>query len=233
MQPHPADTLQPVDPKELKAHALDLAALRVHYSRAELTEADVLPDPLAQFAKWFDEAAHAQLPEPNALTLATVDAAGQPSARVVLLKTVREGQFVFFTNYTSRKGRELLANPLAAMTWHWHELERQVCVRGHVQPATREETATYFHQRPRASQIGAWVSHQSTATSRDALQARFEELSARWEGQEIPVPDFWGGFALTPLAIEFWQGRPSRLHDRIEFTRATAMEPWVTQRLSP
>jgi pyridoxamine 5'-phosphate oxidase len=222
-----------LDPDLLKEQVVNLADLRVRYSRAELTEDVVLPDPLAQFELWLREALDAKVPEPNAMTLSTVSAEGWPSGRIVLLKALREGQFVFYTNYASLKAVELEANPRAALTWHWHELERQVRVVGTVERVGAAETEAYFHSRPRESQIGAWASQQSQPVSRAELHARYDELAQRWEGQEIPVPQHWGGYALTPLTVEFWQGRPSRLHDRIGFSRTSAAGGWGIQRLSP
>lgn len=228
-----SEALKGADSHLIKEQAVRLTDLRVRYSRAELTESEVLADPLAQFERWLGEALTAQLPEPNAMTLSTVDEAGWPSGRIVLLKSLREGQFVFYTNYASQKARDLQLNPQAGLTWHWHELERQVRVKGTVVKVGREETAAYFHSRPRESQIGAWASHQSEIVSRQELHARYQELAREWEGQEIPVPEHWGGYALTPMEIEFWQGRPSRLHDRISYTRLTVSAPWTIQRLSP
>ena len=228
-----SDSLQKLDSKTVKEQAVNLADLRVRYSRAELTESEVLSDPLAQFQQWLEEALKAQLPEPNAMTLSTVDAEGWPSGRIVLLKALREGQFVFFTNYASRKGSDLSINPRAALTWHWHELERQVRVIGLVSKVPVEESDAYFHSRPRESQLGAWASRQSEPISRPELHRHYDELARAWDGEEIPLPDFWGGYAVTPLAIEFWQGRPSRLHDRIAFTRAEIDGDWAITRLSP
>lgn len=233
MEPTDPKALQALNPLQLKEQAVNLADLRVRYSRAELTEADVLPDPLEQFSGWLREALEARVPEPNAMTLSTVDAAGQPSGRIVLLKGLRAGQFVFYTNYESQKARDLAANPRVGLTWHWHELERQVRVTGWVEKVTGAESAEYFHSRPRESQIGAWASRQSSAMSREALYARYAELAAEWDGQEVPVPDFWGGYAVTPLAVEFWQGRPSRLHDRIIYQRESLDAGWNILRLAP
>src|SRR5436309_782878 len=190
---------------------MSLADLRRDYSLAGLSEADLAADPFEQFEKWLQEAIAAQIPEPNAMVLATVDASGQPSSRVVLLKRVDPRGFAFFTNYGSRKARELEANPKAALTFPWTELERQVCLAGSVRKLSREESEAYFKIRPRASRLGAWASHQSQVIgSREVLEARIRELEARYPGDEIPLPPHWGGYVLAPVEIEFWQGRPGR-----------------------
>ena len=209
------------------------SGLRVDYRLGRLDESEVLRDPIEQFGRWFREAQDAAVPEPNAMTLATVDAQGAPSARVVLLKGLDEGGFAFYTNYLSRKGRELAANPRAALCFYWHALERQVRVEGMVERVSRAVSETYFHSRPIASQIGAWVSEQSAAiTSRQELERREAELRARFGGGPVPIPEHWGGYRVVPHAIEFWQGRPSRLHDRLQYTRG-GDGAWTLRRLAP
>jgi pyridoxamine 5'-phosphate oxidase len=206
--------------------------LRREYTKDALLESNVLPDPIAQFDRWFNDATLAGLPEANAMTLATVDASGAPSARIVLLKGIDKRGFVFFTNYASRKGRELAANPRAALCFFWESLERQVRIEGTVEKTTREESEEYFHSRPIGSQIGAWVSQQSeTIESRKALDDRAEELLAKFVNTGVPRPDFWGGFRVVPHTIEFWQGRPSRLHDRLQYVREA--DGWKIRRLCP
>ncbi len=206
--------------------------LRIDYGISSLDEKDAAADPIEQFRRWFDEAQQRGLPEPNGMTLATATADGKPSARVVLLKEYDQRGFVFFTNYNSRKGRELAGNPQACLVFYWQPLERQVRIDGIVEKVDRAESEAYFRTRPRDAQIGAWVSQQSEPiNSREELEKRTRELQARFAGQEVPLPHYWGGYRLIPQEIEFWQGRPSRLHDRLVYTRHG--ETWVRRRLSP
>jgi pyridoxamine 5'-phosphate oxidase len=212
---------------------MDLAELRREYRRSGLRRADLLADPIAQFRSWFEQALAAELMEPSAMTLATADAAGQPSARTVLLKNVDERGFSFFTNYESRKGSELSANPRAALVLYWAELERQVCIAGTVTQLSRAESETYFKSRPRGSRLAAWISQQSQpVTNRAELEEKMKQIEAQYPGEEIPLPPFWGGYVLAPQRIEFWQGRPSRLHDRFRYTRQPDNQ-WRLERLFP
>ncbi|MCO4888681.1 pyridoxamine 5'-phosphate oxidase [Cupriavidus sp. WGtm5] len=209
-----------------------LADLRRTYVLGALSESDVAPDPMSQFRRWFDEAVTAKLPEPNAMTLATVDADGQPSARIVLLKGIDDRGFTFFTNYESRKGLDLAANPRAALLFHWVQLERQVRVEGRVEKVSEDESDAYFATRPLGSRVGAWASAQSReVTGRDVLEQREQEYRSKY-GENPPRPPYWGGYRLVPTALEFWQGRPSRLHDRIAY-RVQPGIGWQIVRLSP
>lgn len=207
--------------------------LRIDYSRASLDEGDVRSHPMEQFDAWFQEANRSGVAEPNAMTLATAGLDGAPSARIVLLKAFDDRGFTFHTNYNSRKGRELAANPRAALCFHWQPLERQVRIEGTVERASPEESEAYFRTRPVAAQIGAWVSQQSAPiASRAELEKLNAELTQRFAGGVVPRPEHWGGLRVVPHAIEFWQGRPSRLHDRILYTRQPDGS-WTRQRLAP
>jgi pyridoxamine 5'-phosphate oxidase len=211
----------------------DIASLRRNYAHQSLSETDVLHDPISQFAVWFEEALNSQLLEPNAMTLATATMEGRPSARTVLLKGFDKQGFVFYTNYESRKGRELAENPQAALLFTWLELERQIRIEGKVEKVTREASLVYFQSRPKGSQIGAWASPQSRVVEdRTVLEKRAAELKSEYDHVgALPLPPFWGGYWLKPDLIEFWQGRESRLHDRICYTRVG--EEWKIERLAP
>jgi pyridoxamine 5'-phosphate oxidase len=214
------------------SHKPPIAQLRKEYARESLDVKDVARDPMAQFGRWFEEALHAGFTEPNAMTLATVDADSRPSARIVLLKGYDEGGFVFFTNYESRKGNDLALNPYAALLFHWVELERQVRIEGQVEKVPAQESDEYYRSRPVGSRLGAWASPQSQVLpSREELEERWAAFTAR-HGDDPPRPAHWGGYRLAPDALEFWQGRPSRLHDRIRYRRE-GMGVWRIDRLAP
>jgi pyridoxamine 5'-phosphate oxidase len=210
---------------------MNLAQLRLSYTLAGLTESDLDPDPVKQFAVWMQQAITAEIREPNAMTLATATSDGRPSARTVLLKDFDEHGFVFYTNYSSAKGRELLENPNACLLFFWKELERQVRIDGSVTRVSRAESDEYFHTRPLGSQVGAWASHQSSVIpDREWLETQVQHFSSEF-GDNVPLPDHWGGFRVQPHTFEFWQGRPSRLHDRLRYRGG--VDAWVVERLSP
>ncbi|HRT05616.1 MAG TPA: pyridoxamine 5'-phosphate oxidase [Kiritimatiellia bacterium] len=215
--------------------------MRKAYDRGALAESDLAPAPLPQFARWLREAAEAGMAEPNAMVLATADAAGRPSSRLVLLKGVDAAGFRFFTNRRSRKARALAENPQVALLFPWHDLHRQVEVRGAAEPMSADESAAYFKTRPRESQLAAWASRQSAPLAgRAELEKRLAELRARWpEGTEIPAPEFWGGYLVRAESVEFWHGRESRLHDRLRYEALRPAAPlddpaaWQVRRYAP
>jgi pyridoxamine 5'-phosphate oxidase len=210
----------------------DLASLRAEYQLAGLDESDLTPDPFSMFARWFDSARGAGVLEPNAMVLSTVSNDGLPSARTVLLKGLTDHGFVFFTNYESRKGAELGANPHCSLLFGWYELQRQVRIEGAASRIPRAETEAYFATRPRDSQLGAWASAQSSVVaSRADLDAAYAEAEARFVGTDVPAPPHWGGYLVTPDRVEFWQGRRHRMHDRLAYRREGAR--WIIERLAP
>jgi pyridoxamine 5'-phosphate oxidase len=209
-----------------------IADMRQDYGKAGLLEKDLAKDPFHQFEKWFEDAVAAQIHEPNAMVLGTVGRDGQPSVRTVLLKGVDKRGFVFYTHYESRKSFDLEANPRAGLVFPWIALERQVIIEGRVSRVSREEAEIYFHSRPRASQLAAWASPQSTViANRATLEESFRVTEKKYDGQEIPLPPHWGGWRVAPESVEFWQGRRSRLHDRLRYRRETD-GAWVIERLA-
>ncbi|MEU6809079.1 pyridoxamine 5'-phosphate oxidase [Streptomyces sp. NPDC046831] len=213
----------------------DLASMRKHYRAEGLAEEELADTPVAQFARWFRQAAtEGGLFEPNAMVVSTADAEGRPSSRTVLLKAFDEEGFVFYTNYDSRKGRDLAANPHVSLLFPWHPMARQVIVQGVARRTGRDETAAYFRTRPHGSQLGAWASAQSSVVgSRADIDAAYAGLAARYpEGEQVPVPPHWGGFRVEPRSVEFWQGRENRLHDRLRYV-AEPGGGWRVERLSP
>ena len=211
---------------------MSLANLRKDYTLCDLNETDIDADPFKQFHLWFNDALTANLIEPNAMTLATATRDGKPSARTVLLKGFDERGFVFYTNYESRKGQELAENPWAALVFLWKEIQRQVRIEGHIEKCSPEESDTYFLSRPLGSRLGAYVSQQSQViSSREILEARLAELTRENANLDIPRPPYWGGYRLSPTSIEFWQGRPNRLHDRLRYRLSD--RAWLIERLSP
>lgn len=211
---------------------MDIKGLRKEYANPVLTRDMLAPDPTDQFERWFKEACDAELAEPNAMTLATVDADGQPSLRTVLLKMFDRNGFVFFTNYHSRKAREIGENPRVALLFPWIRLARQVAITGVAERISLAESARYFASRPRESQLGAWISRQSSVlSSRQWLMMELEQMKTKFLKGEIPLPDFWGGYRVRPTSIEFWQGQTSRLHDRFIYTHSE--EGWIIERLAP
>ncbi len=210
-----------------------ISQIRTEYTKASLDQSTTDKNPITQFEKWFQEALKAEVLEANAMTLSTVTETGRPSARIVLLKGVEFNKFLFYTNYQSQKGKELENNPACALTFFWPELERQVRIEGISERLEASVSEAYFQSRPRTSQVGAWASPQSSVIKdRTLLEARFEEIDKRYAGKEIlPKPNQWGGYAIEPFEIEFWQGRPSRLHDRVVYYKSG--DSWIIHRLAP
>lgn len=212
---------------------MDLSDVRRDYARAGLHERDLAAEPVEQLQRWLADAVAADPGDYTSMILATADREGRPSARVVLLKGCDARGLAFYTNYESAKARELEENPRAALVFYWSKFDRQVRVEGTVERTSREESEVYFHSRPRGSQLGAWASQQSEVIAgREELEARVRELADRFAGEEVPLPDFWGGYRLVPETVEFWQGRPDRLHDRLRYRRVSA-GGWRIERLSP
>lgn len=212
---------------------MQIPEMRKEYTWSGLSEEEVDADPLRQFETWLQQAVAANLPEPNAMTLATATPDGQPSARMVLLKAFDASGFTFFTNYESRKGRELMDNPRAALLFFWSHLQRQVRIEGTVERVSEDESDAYFRSRPLGSRLGAWASAQSEViTGRTVLEERMREMVQRFASGDVPCPPYWGGFRVRPLTIEFWQGRPDRLHDRLRYQRVQPAG-WRIERLSP
>ena len=210
----------------------DIASLRKEYKRGDLIESGIPNDPMQLFAEWFMEAGPMGIIEPNAMILSTVSHDGKPSSRAVLLKGIEAGSFVFFTNHESRKAKEIQQNPSVSLLFLWLEAERQIRIEGKAKRISPEESRAYFKTRPRESQLGAWASKQSAIiANREELEARFKEMEERFKDQEIPMPEFWGGYAIVPSSIEFWQGRIGRLHDRIVYEKNG--DDWTTYRLNP
>lgn len=218
----------------MESSPTDLAALRQEYERGGLAEDDLAPDPVSMFSRWFAEADAAGIYEPNAMVVSTVGGDGQPSSRAVLLKAYDERGFVFYTNYESRKGRELRNDPLCAAVFPWFALQRQVRVEGTVERVTRAESEAYFATRPRPAQLGAWASPQSEPVDgRAALDAAYAEATERFTSGDVPCPPHWGGYRIVPITVEFWQGRRGRMHDRLVYRRAGEAGDWHVVRLAP
>lgn len=211
---------------------MDISDYRREYTRGGLHRTDLAADPVSQFEKWFEQATRADITDPNAMTLATVSADCKPSARTVLLKTFDQKGFVFFTNYGSQKAREIEANPNVCLLFPWTELERQVEIAGRAEKISTAASMKYFLTRPHGSQLGAWVSNQShVITSRKILDMKLDEMKRKFRDGKVPLPDFWGGYRVIPSVVEFWQGRPNRLHDRFEYRRTN--DHWEIARLAP
>src|SRR5450755_2705469 len=217
----------------MDSRQLDIAALRQDYVAQGLRRADLEPDPIKQFSKWFGEAAAAEIRDVNAMCLSTATCDGIPSSRIVLLKAISERGFVFYTNYSSAKAKELEQNPRAALNFFWVQLERQIRINGTVEKTSREESEKYFQSRPPGSQLGAWASHQSEVIpNREALEKKLADVTERFGSGEIPLPEDWGGYRVVPETIEFWQGRTNRLHDRFRYSRERDGS-WIIERLAP
>lgn len=209
-----------------------LAKLRKDYGIMGLNEKDLCPEPIQQFDRWFTEAANAEIIEPNAFTLSTVSAVGKPSSRIVLLRNFDARGFTFYTNYESQKGTDIAANPYVSMNFFWPDLERQIRITGKAEKLSRMESMDYFKSRPRLNQIGAWASEQSKpVTSRDILEEKIAQVEKQFHGKDVEIPPFWGGFCVVPDTVEFWQGRPGRLHDRLRYSKQE--NTWQIERLNP
>jgi pyridoxamine 5'-phosphate oxidase len=211
----------------------DIADMRMHYTKGVLTEASIFKNPIDQFKSWFEETAKCDVVEPNAMIIATVDKNGVPSARTVLLKEIDSEGFLFYTNYASAKAKDISINPNVSLVFLWKEIERQVRITGVAEKITTSRSEDYFHKRPKDSQIGAWVSPQSSVIeNREVLEKRLKKIESKFKHEEtVPLPDFWGGYLVKPTAIEFWQGRPSRLHDRLRYKLHDGN--WKVERLAP
>lgn len=209
--------------------------IRRSYQEDSLDEKDLFPDPMNMFYKWWDEALDSEIVEPNAITLATVNSKGQPSARVVLLKSASNDGFEFYTNYESRKAKDIEVNPNVALVFLWKELERQIRIEGVAEKLSKEKSQVYFQSRPRGSQIGAWASPQSKViTDRKELEEEVEKIAEKFENVDpLPCPEYWGGYIVRPLVIEFWQGRNERLHDRFQYAKNEKEAGWIITRLAP
>lgn len=217
----------------MNASEKKLADIRQEYALASLRKSDLAINPITQFQTWFQEAVNAEINDVNAMTLATVDAGNKPHARIVLLKGVENNSFIFFTNYHSHKGYEMEIHPSVSLVFYWKELQRQIRIEGSVEKISEEYSIDYFHSRPVESQLGAWASHQSEVlANREELEERFTALKLHYQNQEIPKPDHWGGYAVKPAMIEFWQGRSSRLHDRFRYLLQENND-WKIERLNP
>ncbi len=211
----------------------DVAALRKEYTKDGLQEDQMAIDPMVQFKKWFEQALQSELTEPNAMIVGTVSPEGQSTQRTVLLKAYDEKGFVFYTNYESRKAAHIKSNNKVSLLFPWYPLERQLMIQGHAEKVSTKESFTYFTSRPKGSQLGAWVSQQSSViSSRKILEMKLEEMKRKFTAGQIPLPDFWGGFRVVPHTMEFWQGRPNRLHDRIEYSKSEQGD-WAMKRLAP
>jgi len=212
---------------------VDIATIRNEYSKKSVTKDDLVDDPVLQFQNWMDEAVKAEVKEPTAMTISTVDNNNQPSTRVVLLKGIHDGKLFFYTNYNSNKGSDIAYNPRVAVTFFWAEVERQVNINGIAEKVTEQESDNYFNTRPYSSRIGAWASPQSHIISnRTFIMREFLRYSTKFAGRKVPRPPHWGGYAIIPETFIFWQGRPSRLHDRIRYTRKE-QNTWLKERLAP
>ncbi len=212
---------------------MDISALREEYTRDGLSREDLTPNPVEQFERWFCQAQASEIPEPNAMSIATATAAGIPSLRTVLLKYFDHSGFVFFTNYESNKAREIDENPNVALLFLWLGLQRQVIIKGRAEKISKTETLKYFMSRPHGSQLGAWCSEQSSViTNRQILELKLDEMKRKFSKGKVPVPSFWGGYRVVPSSIEFWQGRPNRLHDRFQYSLQESSD-WQIDRLAP